>query len=351
MSWRSARPTRSSADRPARFPDAADRPRQGVVLRGTTAGGGARASRPAPSLHRRHRPPGERGTRSWSPAGPPAAFTGARSGASASCTIAHGGRRAAPSPPARVAGVPTAAPGAPAPACRISDCDLWLCEGLPFCLSHGNRWKEKGRPDIDELPCGYEDDSVPGHERIDLTGLGAHLRLEVQYALQGRNDARVIKIAPGAVQHRGHVPGSPRCPGLAAGPGRGRPGGRRGSSGSPGGSPPARGLRPGAAGLCPAQGRAAPRLAVAGPPSNSNPRDAWRLRNLGVSDGPATGRLRLDLPALAPATWPSGGSGGGWPAGSGPGQPPRKPSGSPGSRRPASPAGTMIASPRSTGNC
>jgi hypothetical protein len=84
----------------------------------------------------------------------------------------------------------------PPPACRISYCDLWVHADLPFCLSHGNRWKERGRPDIGDYARSYEDDSVPGHERIDLSGLNAHLRLEVQYALQGRHDDGAIKIAP-----------------------------------------------------------------------------------------------------------------------------------------------------------
>jgi hypothetical protein len=36
------------------------------------------------------------------------------------------------------------APEDPLRECRISYCDLWAREGLPFCLSHGNRWKERG---------------------------------------------------------------------------------------------------------------------------------------------------------------------------------------------------------------
>jgi hypothetical protein len=90
---------------------------------------------------------------------------------------------------------------ADAPAtCRISYCDLWVHADLPFCLSHGVRWKALGRPDVDEYSRSYEDDSTPGHERIDLSGLTFHLRLEMQYALQSRHDGGAIKIAPGAVQ-------------------------------------------------------------------------------------------------------------------------------------------------------
>jgi site-specific recombinase XerD len=88
----------------------------------------------------------------------------------------------------------------PPPTCRISYCDLWVHSDLPFCLSHGVRWKEHGRPDVEEYARGYEDDSTPGHERIDLRRLDAHLRLEMQYALQRRHDDGAIKIAPGVVQ-------------------------------------------------------------------------------------------------------------------------------------------------------
>jgi integrase len=88
----------------------------------------------------------------------------------------------------------------PPPACRISYCDLWVHTDLPFCFSHGVRWKQHGRPDVEEYARGYEDDSVPSHERIDLRGLPVHLRLEMQYALQRRHDDATIRIAPSAVQ-------------------------------------------------------------------------------------------------------------------------------------------------------
>jgi site-specific recombinase XerD len=88
----------------------------------------------------------------------------------------------------------------PPATCRISYCELWVHANLPFCLSHSVRWKEHGRPDIQEYARSYEHDSAPGHERIDLRGLDAHLRLEIQYALQRRHDDGAIKIAPSAVQ-------------------------------------------------------------------------------------------------------------------------------------------------------
>ena len=99
-----------------------------------------------------------------------------------------------------VAALPPATLPDPPATCRISYCELWVHADLPFCLRHGIRWKEQGRPDIDEYARAYEDDSTPGHERIDLRALDTRLRLEAQYALQCRHDDAAIRIAPGAVQ-------------------------------------------------------------------------------------------------------------------------------------------------------
>ena len=176
-------------------------------------------------------------------------------------------------------------PPAEAPAtCRISYCDLWVHTGLPFCLSHGIRWKEHGRPAIDEYARGYEDDSTPGHERINLSGLAVHLRLEMQYALQNRHDDGAIKIAPGAVQtvvsflivstaaslldrdedtwRRAWKQRFPR---------RARPG--QGDSGRA---------------LLTYARRKVEELQAGQGWDVEYPRDAWRLRNLGISEGPAT---------------------------------------------------------------
>ena len=99
-----------------------------------------------------------------------------------------------------VAALPPVVEPDPPATCRIAYCDLWVHADLPFCLTHGIRWKEQGRPDIDDYARGYENDSTPGHERIDLRELVAHLRLETQYALQCRHDDAAIRIAPSAVQ-------------------------------------------------------------------------------------------------------------------------------------------------------
>lgn len=183
--------------------------------------------------------------------------------------------------------LPAAVPEDPPPACRISYCDLWAHSDLPFCLSHGIRWKEQGRPDIEEYSRGYEDDSVPGHERIDLGGLNACLRLEVQYALQGRHDAGAIKIAPGAVQTVVTFLAASAAASLLERdedawrqawtqrfPRRARPG--QGDSGRA---------------LLIYARRKVEELQAGRGWDVEYPRDAWRLRNLGISEGPATVRF------------------------------------------------------------
>jgi integrase len=180
--------------------------------------------------------------------------------------------------------LPVNAPENPPRPCRISYCDLWTHIDLPFCLSHGNRWKEMGRLDIDEFARGYEDDSVPGHERIDLTSLDAHLRLEAQYALQCRRDDGAIKVAPGAVQMvitflaasaatslLDHDEDAWRQGWFSRFPGRKRPG--QGDSGRA---------------LLIYARRKVEELHIGRGWDVEYPRDTWRLRNLGISEGPAT---------------------------------------------------------------
>jgi len=182
--------------------------------------------------------------------------------------------------------IPVDRPDPPA-TCRISYCDLWVHTDLPFCLSHGVRWKEHGRPDIGEYARTYEDDSAPGHERIDLSGLDARLRLELQYALQCRSDDGQIKIAPGAVQM---VAGFLTAAGITSlldhdedawrqawkqrFPKRARP--SQGDS--------CRAL------LIYAR-RKVEELHYGCGWDIEYPRDIWRLRNLGISEGPATVRF------------------------------------------------------------
>lgn len=98
--------------------------------------------------------------------------------------------------------LPAADPADPPIVCRVSYCDLWIQGNqAPLCMSHMVRWRALGRPGIEEFLRDVEDDSVPGHERIDLQRLGRQLRLEVQYVLQCRRDEGKIKTRPGLVQH------------------------------------------------------------------------------------------------------------------------------------------------------
>ena len=186
-----------------------------------------------------------------------------------------------------LAALPADTPEDPPSACRISYCDLWVHTDLPFCLSHGNRWRERGRPDIGEYARSYQDNSVPGHERIDLSGLNAHLRLEVQYALQGRHDDGAIKIAPGAVQTVIMFLAASAAPSLLD---RDEDAWRQAwfqrfpRRASPGHGDSGRAL------LIYAR-RTAEELQAGRGWDVEYPRDTWRLRNLGVSEGPATVRF------------------------------------------------------------
>ncbi len=86
-------------------------------------------------------------------------------------------------------------PGGPPPACRIGYCSLWTRGTSVFCYGHDIRWKDNGRPGIDESAASCENPG-PGQEHIDLRRLPAGLRLEMQYVLQCRGDERDAKLPP-----------------------------------------------------------------------------------------------------------------------------------------------------------
>ncbi len=120
-------------------------------------------------------------------------------------------------------------PACPPPACRIGYCSLWAQGTSAFCLGHDNRWKGRGRPDMEEFTASCENPG-PGHEHIDLRRLPAGLRLEVQYVLQCRGDERASKLPPREVQPlvaATRAAGSRRWPSAPAGTPstRGTPGG------------------------------------------------------------------------------------------------------------------------------
>ena len=85
------------------------------------------------------------------------------------------------------------------PACRIGYCSLWTRGTSVFCYGHDIRWKDSGRPDIDEFAASCENPG-PGQEHIDLRRLPAGLRLEMQYVLQCRGDERDAKLPPREVR-------------------------------------------------------------------------------------------------------------------------------------------------------
>jgi site-specific recombinase XerD len=84
--------------------------------------------------------------------------------------------------------------------CLVSYCDLWAQGNAPLCASHARRWSALGKPDLDEYVRAY-DDATPDHERLDLRGLAAGVKLEMQYALQCRHDDAKIKTPPTRVRH------------------------------------------------------------------------------------------------------------------------------------------------------
>jgi integrase len=88
---------------------------------------------------------------------------------------------------------------APDALCAISHCQLWPQAALPFCHAHANTWKVNGRPDIEAFVTRFATVEITEEEIIRLSGLGAQLKLEIQYALQCRHDQRGTKTLPAVV--------------------------------------------------------------------------------------------------------------------------------------------------------
>jgi integrase len=90
---------------------------------------------------------------------------------------------------------PDLAPGDPAAAeCRLPFCDLWVINPAKiFCTGHDDRWRRHGRPDPARFIADCE---LTGTACIDLQDLSPQLKLEIQYALQCRADARSRTAAP-----------------------------------------------------------------------------------------------------------------------------------------------------------
>ncbi|MFJ5102585.1 tyrosine-type recombinase/integrase [Streptomyces sp. NPDC088554] len=78
--------------------------------------------------------------------------------------------------------------------CRLPFCDLWVANPTKlFCTGHDDRWHRHGRPDPDHFIADCE---LVGTASIDLRDLAPQLRLEIQYSLQCRHDARSRTAAP-----------------------------------------------------------------------------------------------------------------------------------------------------------
>ena len=90
---------------------------------------------------------------------------------------------------------PGLAPGDPGRAeCRLPFCDLWVMNPAKiFCTGHDDRWQRHGLPDPARFIAECE---LVGTACIDLQDLPPQLKLEIQYALQRRADARSRTAAP-----------------------------------------------------------------------------------------------------------------------------------------------------------
>ena len=170
---------------------------------------------------------------------------------------------------------PLPPPAGPPPACRIGYCDLWAQGTSVFCLGHDGRWKRRGRPDAEEFIASCENPG-PGQEHIDLRQLPAGLRLEVQYVLQCRGDERTARLDPRECQPFIAVLAAASASSLLEQPeewwaGRAAPKNGHGWRGF------IRDAR-----------RRVEALAFGASWDTEYPRDAWRLRNLGIDQPEAT---------------------------------------------------------------
>ena len=88
--------------------------------------------------------------------------------------------------------------------CAVASCELWATARTPLCSSHADQWRHRGRPNIATFAAAYPD-RPPNADRIDLSALQPHLRLELQYVLQQRHDQRQQRIQPALVQRAIHA--------------------------------------------------------------------------------------------------------------------------------------------------
>ena len=81
--------------------------------------------------------------------------------------------------------------------CAIPECRLWAELGQGWCRSHHVRWRQRGRPPVDEFIsyCAHY-----GEDRFDLRAMPPHLRLEIQYTLQCRVDTHRTRTTPRSIK-------------------------------------------------------------------------------------------------------------------------------------------------------
>ena len=87
---------------------------------------------------------------------------------------------------------PRATPRQPSAGCRSATSGSMNPTKI-FCTGHDDRWQRHGRPDPDRFIADCE---LVGTACIDLRDLSPQLKLEIQYALQCRHDARSRTAAP-----------------------------------------------------------------------------------------------------------------------------------------------------------
>ena len=97
-----------------------------------------------------------------------------------------------------LSGLAASPPDALPAGCLIGGCRLWAEPGTDWCRSHGATWRRRGRPPTARFAADWAGwIAAPGAEcRIRLDGLSPQLKLEMQYALQRRNDERTAKAPP-----------------------------------------------------------------------------------------------------------------------------------------------------------
>ena len=178
------------------------------------------------------------------------------------------------------------------PPCRVDGCGrTGRIHGL--CSSHAQRWKRHGRPDLEEF-IATTDPELGGlrttGERFDLRPLRPQLRLEIQYALQRRHEEGRVKTAPGRVQQTTRFLATQHVTSLLE---RAEEAWIREHA-----RHAVKSARSEHALLIYAR-RQVEQLAYGSGWDVEYPRDVWRLRNLGISHGPAHLRFgRIPQPWL-----------------------------------------------------